>query len=641
MRMEKRQESGAGTLSFSEAEAREIQSIRQYEQEMLTARRLLSLAENPDFPQDEKQRMEAHLLRRKHDRDQAIRLIVEKSDSLPPIQRYKELCKLPDARQLNAFGEASRGVNLSENQLGIRSAILMCRHEFEDMLTIAGVDSRVARSVLLEIMAEIRRESGQAMGDREEQLRDGKEEWRRIMEVGKEADGLSHEEKRKIQRERLGQRRQALAEQLAGIGQINAEAERLVVVDGVTERGELEKALLRKAGQYGLTPEQIDTYKIAFLLIESRHVAVEKVCEHFKGKDSDFFAELFGIPPIGKISIIKGPVSIGVACEDVRDYEKISGEKPDEDEPKTDRPSTTDGSAGVAVRIPVLRRAVFAINASGAEGKPASGDPKRFEAIRIHEEKHTVDYLTHLAQELGPAKVARKQPEPIEETPERTLSEFRVVADQRRESAEQHGKWEILAYLKDGTTSLAELRQKLLKSKNDGGLYDYFARDTSETYRDRRAKLDEGVAGDIERLEHKRYEATLLRALESVRFLRSIGVATDRIIGIFQAEPLANWQKVRERVMLDADMRQRLSDELSTAQREVVGWGGHVRRESGILSTMNGWFDSLRAPLNGRLKPKWRSHAQRLEHVRMEETRWKNRLDQLTAEKERIEKKSQ
>ena len=355
---------------------------------------------------------------------------------------------------------------------------------------------------------------------------------------------------------------------------------------------------------------------------------------------------MFGESPVGKITIVRGPVSIGVYCEDDRDYFLTRSVQPDTEESQVSRYSNTEGGAKLSLKDSslrsVLRDTVFSVRASRKGGhEDDATHAARLEKIRVHEEKHIVNALVGHAENIGSShdntpthrkdtshKSSRTAKEMLE-------SSFR----QARLSIEGRAKDEILAYLRDAT-STSHIGELLSKKQSDGGIYDYWEKyRSSKRYQESRQGIEDSVATLVEHKQMDQYKADIGFALDAVESLRSLGLSGTEIIGLFQAEPLHKWPKVYDRVILQPDMRQKLEVELSTAQKEVAGWGKIVRKESGILSTAGGWFDPLRAPLNRILQSKWRSREQRVQRARVEEGWWRRRLERLSKEKRHVEQK--
>lgn len=384
--------------------------------------------------------------------------------------------------------------------------------------------------------------------------------------------------------------RERLAAQKIGIG--NAQKELIGQIkanpdvskeDFLAQFTELTKAFHPTKEQFAIAEKAYDTYN-------KIHLAVEENFEKYNTPEA-LFTACFGMVPVGKVEVIKGPMTLYFRIHDDNDYAgvykgvgkyAVSLEQKDIDDAKR-----SGGCAGVSTVIPELRGAVIA---ERAEGRPFEGG-----AIGIyeHEEQHAFnavllegqlanfdrsmneavakDAIQSAKEEFAimnggaSAKEKEKASMMFEKEMERiSMYASRVYRNERGDIADKRAADEILAYMKEGRDPKI-IYEVLTRSKEDGGLYDYLKAKRSEPVQIGTAEGGATVADPefIKRFMRtiedaksevmgNEYNELLEEGIASFKSLTEHGLDKEAIISIFQHEPLTRWAKVAERLIEDS-----------------------------------------------------------------------------------------
>ena len=554
-------------ISFTEEERRKVSALPRYEREFLQAEAALGKG----FDTWGERREDLYW-----NRQEAFDILLEKVRNLPSVLRFSELIRSPEADVVDSSGEYLQGfVEKPLPQEDIGRSIKDCLYEFSIALPSLGTESNAIVSLLFKRIAEDIRRKRRETSLFQGKYFDGKEEIAMIR-----SGDASAPQAREHRRDRMETIKQYVGEQLGNIGKLNKEIETVVVTEGVTDRGKLEGMLSQRSIEYQLAPRQVDTYRILFVLIENRHAAVEEVLRWFEPKEEDLFKSLFGERPVGVVSVIPGSVSIGFICEDLRDYFRTTGIGLDAPKTQTDSKSNTEGTAILHIKDLSLRNklgdAVFSINASvQIRERYQWNDAQCAAALKstcIHEEKHVFNSLFDYAQRMGESRdlSSRRQDVLVEDSSKKNLRRFEADTRQLRLISEQRSKDEILAYLKDNS-SIAGIRSRLYVRQENGGRYDYLSKYfSSREHMHGRRYVDKSVAESIEKRCRERYETVVAKALDVVGVFELMGLGRGDIVGLFQAEPLSVWPKVRDRIFSQPAVQQKLENLISNAKQEII-----------------------------------------------------------------------
>lgn len=145
-------------------------------------------------------------------------------------------------------------------------------------------------------------------------------ELRRVRRLSPEEKSLPKEEKRRLRRERLETLKRGIEYQRQGLALAVQELYR-----AITDHPDLGIETYMTIVEDGLAPQyrfnegQINAFRHAMHKYIERHAMVEKYRERYPD-DTKLFEECFGREPIGRIEIIKGPMTLHFRCFNKEDY---------------------------------------------------------------------------------------------------------------------------------------------------------------------------------------------------------------------------------------------------------------------------------------------------------------------------------
>gem|GEM_PF-2204413 len=550
-----RREYAAGSSVFSESDIKEIGRIEPYRESAFSIRNNLKylsgkkrLKAEDDLAFCNQQILDLV--------DKAIEGIKMSDASEEILGTLKSECA--DLRRRGRSITAAEYKNLSDPEREEMDKAISSGDEFNNKLRIKlGIENSIVASTIYDkLIGEDLASSNfkEQVEDSEKQswlaidydYFDPTEEMEKITRFEKAGSGdLTLDEKLKIKNERIQEFKKKLSEQRAGITKINAELEQMILVDERVDSEKIYAYLKQGAAEYKLSPVQLRRYEYAVEQMRFQNARVNECEELYKGRDNDFFKDIFGKEPVGKIEIKKGTVTFFIACYDLKDYAWAYSRK--EDEVSQENANKTGGFYGKSLGVDSLRRAITVGNATGE-------NPVNLENVRIHEEKHAINELIRpidrFGQYLKPINFDRRM---------NKGGACKAVFEAVRRLNEKRAKDEILAYLKEGARIPQSIKYTLLASEEAGGVYDYFAKDRKKYMSPFYNVFSKELRQDALKKSEYKYQENVKKALEDANKLLEIGFSKEKVVGLFQTEHIENWDKVYERFSINNEFKEKIS----------------------------------------------------------------------------------
>ena len=359
-----------------------------------------------------------------------------------------------------------------------------------------------------------------------------------------ELDSIPFEKRKEIQRERLDNYKEQLLKQKKEIAEIQIDLEKEIRSNSDVSFEELMSSLYLKASGAKLTDNQLDVFRDGINMYTKKHQEVEFYRQKYP-EDDKLFNACFGHLPKGEIEIIKGPMTLYFRCHNIEDYALIYSGKFDS-EKRLDKHdvSSADMSDGLKTsksNIPELRGTIIV---EKSLGRPINDE------TYIHEEQHVIHQLfddERVRQDIFMSSMEKSS----------TKEQEKVLANSlrcKREDFESRAKNEILAYFKDGTDT-TQIKQILLKTKENGGLYDYFRQWYIENGEKERDELiSNGLSSDFvdevfANVFIMEYKIDIIHpAVEALQALSDKSLTKEKIINLLINEPLSKWTKAVKRI---------------------------------------------------------------------------------------------
>ena len=269
-----------------------------------------------------------------------------------------------------------------------------------------------------------------------------------------------------------------------------------------------------------------------------QHKAIKESREKFPDDDK-LFEAVFGRLPGGKIEIIEGPVTLYFRCHNLKDYALISKQTfLEHRDPSWPEKMVARMESGVSIEtslIPDLQGTIIAERALGEFGDNEKN-------IYIHEEQHAIKRL------FDERPVGRIRPHE-KETDIPLVEWFRRS---RERIAELRVKDEILAYMKEGRWDADGIFNILIKSGENGGLYDYLADEKREiiAIHSKNKSPDEkkALTQTVQQVFETEYHELIKDGIRSFQDLTDYGYSIEQTVALLNAEPLSKWPKVVRRL---------------------------------------------------------------------------------------------
>jgi len=408
---------------------------------------------------------------------------------------------------------------------------------------------------------------------------DAKAELKNIRTMSEDEKNLSKPERLKLRRERLEDIKKKLADQMMGIAEVNAEFENMTFSDEGFDSEKMNAYLEKSAADHKLAPWQIEEYRTAIeKVIERKSIIDSFFTEHCEGKSGEeIFEYIFQKKPYGKVSFKKGSLCPIILCDE-EDFVLIRSlnavEKIDSENNGNLEDERLRSAAGVTLMFsPDVFPEFTVFGSTLVLVKESENSKEDMDGTIMHEEKHALDLLVFpnerkIIQGEVLACVAKLEADMAhvsdEElnnlSPEKCIERFaiepiKIQLDAIRKISEETAKKEILAFYKVGSDP--GLIHSLLASSYEGKGYGIIDEMVIKEYENQLALFsgyeeERTLASELFRKLHKReekdYAKHLSGGINAMRDLERIGFSKGELIELFETEPLANWEKVFERI---------------------------------------------------------------------------------------------
>lgn len=327
--------------------------------------------------------------------------------------------------------------------------------------------------------------------------------------------------------------------------------------------------------QTNLTSDQREIIEIGLGIYQQRHKALKDFREQFPDDeegDKSLFSTLFGRLPKGEIEVKQGPITLYFRCHNEDDFALIYGQSFGTGELNEVQKSKARQSGGVLIYyqpIPSLKHSIAAENANGLNTYESNG-------IFIHEEQHSIMRLfqeayteyrsKHQDSKSSTVKAVEKLvilPTPdIEEvislvTQAKNPHEaqeliYNLLRKERQQIEENKVKDEMLAFVKQGT-SIRDIDHYLTKPASEGGLYDFFDKDSrQELMKDLMKGLSSSLSPVISKAVDdvfvNEYQQILEDCKTAVIILQKNSFSKEEIVNLLINEPFEDWRLAVERL---------------------------------------------------------------------------------------------
>jgi len=303
------------------------------------------------------------------------------------------------------------------------------------------------------------------------------------------------------------------------------------------------------------------------------HDAVESAYNNYP-EPAALYEHVFRRTPVGKIEIIKGPISLYFRCFDLHDYAWIHNQAFfNQNVNLTEdnlRDANKSGGCAIATAVPEdLKGVVIAENSTYINND--------WESIRKHEEEHVIRRIiknewhpersrkvqTHIGNNVREQIFNLRKIMPnngfdsgyLDNIPEELSKQYLdFLFQQQRDTIYARGADEILAFFKDGAHTASETYFQLTMPNSDGGLYDYLESEYQDILTISENIEVKNLVTNVRDKEKEKYHIVLKIALEALRDLYGSGRFTrDEVIAFFDKEPLIKWTKVSKRLLIKTD----------------------------------------------------------------------------------------
>ncbi|HBI34269.1 MAG TPA: hypothetical protein DEA43_02075 [Candidatus Moranbacteria bacterium] len=390
---------------------------------------------------------------------------------------------------------------------------------------------------------------------------------------------LSKEDRLKLRKERLEDIKKKLADQMIGIAQTNAGLESLVFSGEELTIEKLNDFLEKSILVHKLAPWQIEYYKKAIERVVERNILVNRFfAENCEGKtDEEFFEFIFDKKPHGKILIEKGALCpIITCCEEDFSYIRSLNfvEKMNSGDNGGINSKQVQNIVGVMMRFsPDVYPKFVSFGSTLVVVKLPGNTEEKTAGTIIHEEKHVLDRMVFSDEKRNIAEKTQADLTKMVEgfndisdeeldhlSPKEFVERFTIKPiekqlDGLRKISEEIAREEILAYYKEGFN--VDHLYAILSSSYEGTGYGVIDEMTIrgfeqhlETFSgvEQEKKIALEFFKDIHKKEEQDYTKHLSRGIDAIRRLENIGISRGEIIGLFETESLANWNKIFERI---------------------------------------------------------------------------------------------
>lgn len=373
--------------------------------------------------------------------------------------------------------------------------------------------------------------------------------------------------------ERLESYKQELIKQKEGIAEIQNDLEKQIRENPDLSHEELMKTVFNKAPEYRLSENQLDLFKKTLSGYVEKHQAIRETRKKYPD-DKELFKTCFGKEPGGIVEITERPMTLYFRCHDLKDYAWIYNLKFLDKKKKTKltksdirRADTTAGAhigTCLAERLnPVLENTITIEKARGE----SMASPRAKDAL-IHEEQHAIyrlfkklelkkfiEFIDKTFAELFAQKIV--QDEIVKEFQDKKNPKLLVdYLKSIRSGFENRAKDEILAFYKGEYHRPHEIKEMLLRSSAEGGLYDHLANYKDYLEENLRKQLTpkifrrnkKTIKNIFRQVFVDEYKKEIIEAVNTAEELKNIGKSKNEIVHLLTTEPLSRWQKIVKRI---------------------------------------------------------------------------------------------
>ncbi|TSC72240.1 MAG: Uncharacterized protein G01um101470_382 [Parcubacteria group bacterium Gr01-1014_70] len=338
------------------------------------------------------------------------------------------------------------------------------------------------------------------------------------------------------------------------------------------------KQFVRDEGSlFSLTPKYEKLAESMLKEYIKKHEEIRRVRREIPD-DQMLYAVLFQALPKGRVEVIEGPMTLYFKCFNVEDYARIrSSAFKDRREINEQDIAAAKMSGGVSLPYAPLRGldgTLIAENSEYVEVLPPDVRAQYSESVMRHEEQHAIYRLFNRTSKLrnlvntfrlNARRMSLQIPADTEHMKQLALEHY--VRDERKYYDEQGAKNEILAYYKQELYLPIQIASFLKQSREDGGIYDYFADRAPQLQNDLEHTLGEQYKGmigqSIQKVFGSEYHKIVDEGVEAFARLQMEGDFTiDQTIALLICEPLTKWKKVADRLL---EIKQKEAQNVSTA----------------------------------------------------------------------------
>ncbi|TSC83212.1 MAG: Uncharacterized protein G01um101419_122 [Parcubacteria group bacterium Gr01-1014_19] len=355
-----------------------------------------------------------------------------------------------------------------------------------------------------------------------------------------------------------------LAEQKEGIADLQEEVIRMIRENPDIKTDELYPRIEEMGKEIKLGTLEKGIAKLLAEKYTKKHEAIETFWNRFSkspNRDSDMFKDLFGREPLGRIEILKGPMTLYIKCGNPKDYAMLHQQTfLIQREATPEEIGKSNLSGGASLPTSPLPDLTGLINIENVQEMP---DPEKSKSTMLHEEQHAFyRLLTSSALEFLPALIESgvTSNDPGEAT-KQFQEMLKVDLRALRVEAEDKARDEILATMKEPNANERKLFTNLTEMEADDGIYDYLvkARETDIPNLVKHWKkagllknvpdVDATVHESIRQFFFREYYDVLSKGIASFKALTDkLHFSKEKTVAFLEREPLAKWPKVVKRI---------------------------------------------------------------------------------------------
>ncbi len=355
-----------------------------------------------------------------------------------------------------------------------------------------------------------------------------------------------------------------LAEQKEGIADLQEEVIRMIRENPDIKTDELYPRIAEMSREIKLGIVEKGIAKLLAEKYTKKHEAIENFWHRFDkspNRDSDMFKDLFRREPLGRIEVLKGPMTLYIKCGNPKDYAMLHQQTfINSREATSEEVRKANLSGGANLPTSPLPDLAGLINIENVQEMP---DQEKSKSTMLHEEQHAFyRLLTSSALEFLPALIESGV---TAEEPEEATKQFQEMlkVDLRtlKIEAEDRARDEILATMKEPDADDRRLFANLIELEANDGIYDYLV-DARENQIPNLVKhwkktgllknvpnIDETVHELIRQVFFREYYDVLSKGIASFKALtEKLSFSKEKTVALLEREPLAKWPKVVKRI---------------------------------------------------------------------------------------------